>query len=67
MENADGDLRRALDGPILVRRLLESPVMPFKNLQNLTHTNPITAFVDFETAMYTQFGCVLVLFRRSEF
>jgi len=38
MENASGDLRRALGGPILGRQMLELTRLPWKNLQKLTHT-----------------------------
>jgi hypothetical protein len=38
MENAAGDLRRALGGPILGRQLLEVTRHAVDNLLNLTHT-----------------------------
>jgi hypothetical protein len=38
MENASGDLRRALGGPILGRQMLEVTHHAVENLLNLTHT-----------------------------
>jgi transposase-like protein len=42
MENAAGDLRRALGGPILGRQLLEVTRHAVDNLLNLTHTTEET-------------------------
>ena len=41
MENAAGDLRRALGGPILGRQLLEVTHHAVENLLNLTHTTKL--------------------------
>jgi hypothetical protein len=34
---------------------------------HVARSQPITAFVDFETVMHTYFDCVLMLSRKSEF
>ena len=43
MENASGDLRRALGGPILGRQMFEVNPHAVENLLNMTHTTPFSS------------------------